>query len=548
MRAGLTTCLFAALSAICFATGHLKVKVVVVEDLVPKPVPLTDFVLTDSSGKAVANLRTDTDGTAETDVVAGSYTFQSASPLELHGKKYTWHKQIVVEDKPVSITFTQGDAEVSDVTAGASPTSDGATYNAVKGGVVTVLSDSGHGSGFLIDNRGLILTNHHVVAGSMFLSVRFVPGTLYDATLVADDAEADVAVIRIAKTVVSGKPILTMANPAGNVPLASEGDHVLAVGNPLHQSSVLTSGIVSKVEPDALISDININHGNSGGPLLNAKGQVIGVTTFLDSSVNGPGISGVVAITKAARAIKQAQEQLANLTEPSGDARPDVSPISIPQSAFDAIDPKDNGSAILIKAPHNFYTVIETPFDYEIRHRKAVQEYEKIASRRYKKGSEAPPAPDAGREYWLKYVGGEFDPVVIITVRPVPQETSGSKWGHILGAITKSDTKSQFEIRDDFTEMVLLHGDSPVIPLRRNRIGLKYNQDNGSAAIHDAAYLGLYEFDPKDFDPSQPLELKVRVNGKQEWMRYRVGAKDQERIWNQFAGYREYLASKQGGK
>jgi hypothetical protein len=81
--------------------------------------------------------------------------------------------------------------------------------------------------------------------------------------------------------------------------LPSRAKKYFTIGSPLGLKKIITSGIVSKVEARAIISDVNINHGNSGGPLFNSLGEVIGITTFLVPGGNGPGVTGVVRIDQA---------------------------------------------------------------------------------------------------------------------------------------------------------------------------------------------------------------------------------------------------------
>src|SRR5256886_7904224 len=79
---------------------------------------------------------------------------------------------------------------------------------------------------------------------------------------------------------------------AGRTPV-QEGERVFTIGSPLSLDKIITTGIVSKVEPHTIMSDININPGNSGGPLFNGAGQVIGLTTFGTRGEDGPGVSGI---------------------------------------------------------------------------------------------------------------------------------------------------------------------------------------------------------------------------------------------------------------
>src|SRR5205085_1191940 len=122
----------------------------------------------------------------------------------------------------------------------------------------------------------------------------------------ASDSDKDVAVLWARKSALPGTTIAPLAKIDASELLAEEGEKVFTIGSPLNQRKVITTGIVSRVEERAIISDININHGNSGGPLFNSLGEVIGITTFLDTAENGPGISGIVRIEQANAVLQQA--------------------------------------------------------------------------------------------------------------------------------------------------------------------------------------------------------------------------------------------------
>ena len=92
---------------------------------------------------------------------------------------------------------------------------------------------------------------------------------------------------------------------------------MFTIGSPLNQQKVITSGIAGKIEKTAIISDININHGNSGGPLFNSQGQVVGITTFGDfTSHGGPGISGILRIDEAVPTINTAKIKMVTVKRP----------------------------------------------------------------------------------------------------------------------------------------------------------------------------------------------------------------------------------------
>jgi S1-C subfamily serine protease len=173
-------------------------------------------------------------------------------------------------------------------------------YERTEGSVVQVSSSSsGEGSrlgtGFVFDDNGHIVTNHHVAEGSDDLNVTFVDGTIYSATVIGDDPYTDLSVLYV-KDVPKEKlaPL-----PLADSTKARVGESVAAIGNPFGLSSSMTSGIISGTGrlipsqeggalqffiPDIIQTDAAINPGNSGGPLLNTRGQVVGINTAIRSS------------------------------------------------------------------------------------------------------------------------------------------------------------------------------------------------------------------------------------------------------------------------
>ena len=142
------------------------------------------------------------------------------------------------------------------------------------------------GSGFIVDPSGLILTNKHVIAGAAHLTVTLQDGTTYRATLVGQAIVSDIALLKIVP--MRPLPAVTFADSG----TARPGDAVLAIGNPLGLGGSVSSGIVSAIGRDIgglspfgdyIQTDAAINHGNSGGPLFDARGRVIGMNTALYS-------------------------------------------------------------------------------------------------------------------------------------------------------------------------------------------------------------------------------------------------------------------------
>jgi S1-C subfamily serine protease len=151
----------------------------------------------------------------------------------------------------------------------------------------------GQGSGFVFDVEGHIVTNDHVVQGAEEVSVRFWDGSTYDATVVGTDPSTDLAVIEVD----APASILTPLELGDSTQL-SVGEGVVALGSPFGLEGTATSGIVSALNREmtsqnnftisnSIQTDAAINHGNSGGPLLNAAAQVVGVNTQIKSESGG---------------------------------------------------------------------------------------------------------------------------------------------------------------------------------------------------------------------------------------------------------------------
>ncbi len=146
------------------------------------------------------------------------------------------------------------------------------------------------GSGFIIDASGLVVTNNHVIADADEITVTLHDDSVYKATLVGRDVKTDLALLKIDP----GKKVLASVG-FGNSDAARVGDWVLAIGNPYGLGGTVTAGIVSARARDInagdyddfLQTDASINRGNSGGPMFNVAGEVIGINTAIYSPSGG---------------------------------------------------------------------------------------------------------------------------------------------------------------------------------------------------------------------------------------------------------------------
>jgi S1-C subfamily serine protease len=166
----------------------------------------------------------------------------------------------------------------------------------------------GAGSGFLIDTDGHILTNYHVIQGAQTIEVTLGDLTRYKAKLIGADTRNDIALVQIDT---KGKKLTPL--PLGDSRNLLVGQRALAIGNPFGFSSTLTTGIVSALGrtvqtsettfiDEAIQTDASINRGNSGGPLLDSHGQVIGINSAIYSpSGSAAGIGFAIPINTGRR-------------------------------------------------------------------------------------------------------------------------------------------------------------------------------------------------------------------------------------------------------
>lgn len=198
-------------------------------------------------------------------------------------------KTSALEQKLNAVTAQQKEGE---------PFSYAELYDKVKDSVVSInivrggpFSAGGQGSGFVFDESGQVITNNHVVAGAVRIEVEFPDGTITLAELVGSDIYSDIAIIKI-RTTRTLKPIAL-----GDSSQLRVGDPIVSIGNPFGLSGSLTTGVISQLGrtlevrtsvgrysiPNVIQIDAAINPGNSGGPLLNRFGQVVGITTAIET-------------------------------------------------------------------------------------------------------------------------------------------------------------------------------------------------------------------------------------------------------------------------
>ena len=465
-------------------------------DLNVKPVPKLTCLVKSLEKPEPISVVTSFEGTAEVAVDAGEIQLSTPHSVQFQGKRYSWNLHVHVGEAGQTIELSNDNAEVQadNATPVARKTDELASlFKQLSPSVVTVWSEFGHGTGFIVDSRGLVITNQHVVGPSEYLAVQFDEQTKLPAVLLTADAEKDIAILW---TNLSGAHDFTVAPiRIGNDGSVIEGERVFTIGSPLSQRKILTTGVVSKVEKHAIMSDININHGNSGGPLFNSLGNVVGLTTFgARDAQGGPGLSGIIRIEDALPLLSEAQNKIQSAAPPPAIKLPVEASVSFPISAIKASlsEEKFKADPYLFGMGDYEVAMITPILQYRMQGESSVAAAREKAKRN-RKHSEAvkntfEPLDDL--KSWAEYLG-EYRPVLIIRARPKLEETVGSA---LLRGFTNYATAAKLRYKADFYKMKLFCGDKEVQPIHPGKIAHVVDVQNRFINATDATYEGLYTY------------------------------------------------------
>jgi len=372
------------------------------------------------------------------------------------------------------------------------------SFKRLEKSVVTVWSETGHGTGFIFDKSGLVMTNQHVIGPSEYVAVQFDEKQKLFARVLATDPERDVAVLWINLEGFPQAMPASLANTNGNEPTVIEGERVLTIGSPLHQRKVITTGVVSKVEQKVIISDININHGNSGGPLFNSLGEAVGITTFGDfTKAGGPGISGIVRIEETLGVISRARSAMKGRSAPSASYLPVEPKDPFPLEALEnvALADKFDGIDRYVFGVDEFQVTLMTPPLTYWLETKAQREATKTKNKRNDKNGAVQGTIDVldGFKGWKEYVG-EYKPVLMIDADPRMGESFWGAFGRGFAASYGVHTPANIRFKTDFYKMKLFCGDREVMPIHPGKIPYFMNESNYFVRAQDATYEGLYTY------------------------------------------------------
>lgn len=543
------------------AAENVTLRVAVVDkDLNLKNVPKFALVVQKQNDPAFAEQKISTsfDGIATLTLPAGDYVARSEKSLDFEDKSFVWEQNFKVEDgKKTTVEFSNNNAKITAVatavTDSAAPrrrvSEEGELFKTLRDGVVAVEGELGSGTGFIVDEKGLILTNQHVIGKSNEIRVRFDKQTAVKARLLAEDAERDVAVLQVDLSACKTCRVLKIGENKPDEPIVVEGERVFAIGSPLYQDKILTSGIVSKVEQRAIISDVNINPGNSGGPLFNSIGEVVGLTTFGVQAEGGPGIAGIVRVEEAMTALGKARDKAKDLSLPSADLMPNVPEGSFPvETIKTSLDVKKFDKKPYKDDIKNYQINYMTPvFKFYISEKDRIESEKDRNKRNKDKG--AINTIDRFRDLrnWNEYAG-QLRPVVDILALPEVTASGKSMFLSILTtAAAGISTPLDYKFKADFYQMKLMCDGKEVTPIRRSKVEFGAQMPSYYKVKTRFTYAGVYTYPFETFEPGKCAQLQLQVFSEENLetpIITNVEPMTRQRIWTDFAGYRQQTTVK----
>jgi len=503
---------------------HVKLRVVLIDkDLNQKPVPFVVVRMKASSGgNNAVEAKTDLLGTAQLQVPLGHYLVTTAKPTDLGGKRYTWSFDADIKSADQEIDLTNDNAKMeslaSDSTSSANTSGSDLTglFGKLKNSIVTVRAEAHDGSGFLVDSTGLIITNNHVVQSSKYLAVQFDQNRKVPAQLIASNPDKDVAVLWV-NLAAFPESVIAPIIPEGTNSSIVVGQQVFTIGNPLGREKVLTTGVISKVEKEAITSDININPGNSGGPLFTMNGQVAGITT-----AGLRRLASIVPIEHARPLLEQARKTIHGAAPPSATLLP-VEPVDY--------YPAEYLRGLLTQQKMDikpyFYDLgqfqvafITPPVGYFLRHEDDMAVARKAAKRAGGDPSQAKPPSEAMED------AQEYRPIVVLSVRPK------------LGVLFKVKFKNGFQ------SLRLLCGGKEIAPIDPGRSEFELHDERGRTM--DTTFQGRYSYLPDAISPACGNVILEVYSEKEPTtaISKTIEPATLERIWSDLEPYRKAQSSK----
>jgi hypothetical protein len=530
------------------ALGVLRVRIVLADaDGTPTPAPRYALLLSDNPATAEPRrIITTLDGTVEVKLRPGNYTVESDKPLAFHGRRYQWMQMVdITAGRDTVVDLTAANAEISelgpaDAAPGAAPESDtGFLLQQWRNSVVGIWTASTHASGFLIDAKGLVVTNQRDVGAATSAEVQLTREKKVAARVLAADAARDVAILWVDPTAVAGiRPVPLACQPAGTPP--DEGADLFTIGEPLRGEKDMTSGVARGVKPKEIATDFVLPSGSAGGPVFSAGGTVVGLTSL----VGGPEDtrrreSRVVRVEEVCATLPAAEQAMKTGQPPSATLLP-VEPLRpFPVDALEAsLERRAGGLEPYRMSSADFDITLLTPLVvyHELHASTAIPHTSSKETRS--------PNPELSfmRQRmdfgaWSDYVA-EIWPALLIRITPRFVEGFWTKVGRAAASTQGVALPPIKRYKSGFVRLRALCGAVEVTPIHPFELETQVSE---RATIDE----GLYMFDPGALGPHCGTVTLVlySATGPEQGDSRVVDPKLLAQIWQDFEPYRKAAAA-----
>jgi S1-C subfamily serine protease len=536
-----------ALAAAAPQTAVLRITVVVTAaDGSTRPVPRhVLFISDDPVTMAPQRFVTRGDGIAEAHLRPGKYIVESDSPFIFDGKAYEWSQRVTVAptgESALALTSANAAIEAAKPGSADSPAiAEAAVEHAEtslltdwQDSVVTIWTPRIEGRGFLVDARGLILTNQRLIGTAANVEVQFSTSRKVAGRVVASDPNKNVAIIWIDPQAAAPAKPMRLAYAEGDKTPVRARDRVYSIEGRTGEAKNLVSGAVDSLNTHTVTSDVPLDRGSTGAPLLTVSGEVVAITTASDEATVVNELSPrSVRIDDARPAIAEAEKKMQGAAPPPATLLPVDPQRPFPEDALKtaARGRGANSTAYLVSAADFDVHIITPPVVYAAMHKDSDHQHFDYSREDAAQGQATQRLLDDFGT-WNDYVS-DAPPVVLIRVSPKFGE---SFWTTVARGAAQTQGVAIPAIKRpkaNFGSLRLLCGDAEVSPIHPFRIE---HRVDGTASIDE----GLYVFDSSAISPQCSAVKIVLFSDKpsDKGETRTIDAKIVEQVWGDFAPYR----------
>ena len=467
-----------AASAQAQSTLHITVTLT---DPTGKPTPVARHALLISNEPQTVETRrivTTLAGTIDVSLPPGRYVVESDQPVVLQGKSYEWTRRLeIVAGRDATLALTADNASVGAVAPGATPTSTSETDPSLLASqwqetVVALWTPTRHASGFVVDARGLIVTNQRVVGTATSVEVQFAADVRVKATVLALDPVRDIAILWVNPSVVTSVRPLPLGCGQAK-PSVANGQELYNIGADMAGQKRLALGDVTGVGPRLILSDMRLVRTSVGGPVF-GSGGLIGLTTIDDRDADTRADVRIVRIDQACEVMASAEKKMAE-TMPPDATRLALDPPSVAVSAL--------GEAVKNRAGNlNPYSMSTTDFDVAF-----ITPVHLYGARDQVRR----PVMEFGN--WSEYLV-DYPRALLVRVTPKMAEGLWTKVARGAASTQGVSLPPMKRAKAGFLRMRAFCGDTEVTPIHPFMVEHRVSDT-------EAIYEGLYVFDPAAFGP-----------------------------------------------